>query len=391
MQDSKKTSSRNLKYEKANDVHLFFAKSISSKEAGFPSIGWLCTYTPEELIIASGFTPIRIMGSKNIYKSESYFPINYCPYIKAVWEYILTNNKKLRSIIFTNSCDGMRRLYDVCRKYSPEIPSYMLDVPRINTKDSLDYYACNLKKLINFLEKIKGEKINSSSIEKAAEFVNSKRKLLKEFTSIYMRLPDLINASTYYSIMELSMTSKPNTFVEDLNKYINSIKEIAIQKKFLKSVKPNNTPKIMIIGNFINEEKLWDMLSLLDLRLAADDSCTSSRYFEGFVEMNHNSAPNSNLFILKAIASRYINKPKCARMSDLGAKLDEIENNISSNSIDGVIFISLKFCDNTLYFFPLLKQKLAKLKVPTLFLELEYNNFSGGQIKTRIQAFLEML
>ncbi len=391
MQDSKKISFQNLKHKEVSNINTFFAKSMSSIEADFPSVGWLCTYTPEELIIAGGFMPIRIMGSKNIYKSESYFPINYCPYIKAVWEYILTSNKKLRSIIFTNSCDGMRRLYDICRKYSPKIPSYMLDVPRISTKDSLDYYAYNLKKLVDFLEKIKGEKINNSSIEKAVELVNNKRKLLKEFNSIYMRLPDLINASTYYSIMGLSMTSNPNIFIEDLNKYINSIKEMALQEEFLKSAKSNNTPKIMLIGNFINEEKLWDMLSSLDLRLAADDLCTSSRYFEGFVEINHNSAPNSNLFILKAIASRYINKPQCMRMSDLGAKLEEIENNISNNSIDGVIFISLKFCDNTLYFFPLLKQKLTELKIPTLFLELEYNNFSGGQIKTRIQAFLEML
>ncbi len=79
------------------------------------------------------------------------------------------------------------------------------------------------------------------------------------------------------------------------------------------------------------------------------------------------------------------------RMSDLGSKLKEIENKIKTNNIKGVIYISLKFCDTMLYCFPLLKQRLNEFNIPTLYLEIEYNNFSEGQVKTRTQAFLEML
>ena len=59
--------------------------------------------------------------------------------------------------------------------------------------------------------------------------------------------------------------------------------------------------------------------------------------------------------------------------------------------MQGIIFISLKFCDTMLYSFPLIRKEMAALKTPVLYLEIEYNNFPEGQIKTRMQAFLEML
>lgn len=387
VQDNKKTFSQNLKCKELNNVNTFFLNSILSEETSNPTIRWLCTYTPEELIIAGGFAPLRIIGRENINKAESYFPINYCPYIKAVWEYILADNKRTDPIIFTNSCDGMRRLFDICSRYSPKTPSYMLDVPRINNENSLNYFTHNLQNLIKFIEKIKGGKITSSSIKKAIDLINDKRRLLKEFNSIYRRMPDLINISTYYRIMRLSMISNPNIFIEDLSKYINFTKEIYNGEESKAFLQDSNIPNIMIIGNFISEDKLWNIFSSLDCKLASDDLCNSSRYFEKQVEINS----NSNLYLLKSIAYRYMNKPQCMRMSNLGSKLEEIENKISNNRIDGVIFITLKFCDNMLYFFPLLKQKLNKLNIPTLYLEIEYNNFSEGQIKTRLQAFLEML
>ncbi len=127
------------------------------------------------------------------------------------------------------------------------------------------------------------------------------------------------------------------------------------------------------------------MFSTLDLRLASEDLCISDRYFHGQVRIQEGQD------LIKAIAIRYLNKPGCMRMADLGEKLKSLENKISGNKINGVIFISLKFCDTVLYSFPLLKQKLGELNIPTLYLEIEYGNFSEGQVKTRAQAFLEML
>ena len=181
------------------------------------------------------------------------------------------------------------------------------------------------------------------------------------------------------------MVSGPEVFNRELEDYIRSIKKIGPDDGRPLEAGGNNNPNIMIIGNFITEEKLWDMFSSLGLKLASEDLCVSNRYFQGLVSARESQD------LMGAIAARYLYKPGCMRMADLGEKLKSLENNIKDNKINGVIFISLKFCDTVLYSFPLIKQKLGELNIPTLYLEIEYGNFSEGQVKTRVEAFLEML
>ena len=200
--------------------------------------------------------------------------------------------------------------------------------------------------------------------------------------------------------MELSTSSQVNDFISDFEKFIDSLSRKENTKPGPSgeptTSKDNNIPEIMIIGNLITEEKLWDMLSSIDLRLVSDDLCISSRYYTRLVDNGSHEQVNSSTRqekdkLFRAISDRYLGKPHCMRMADMGAKVAEIEKKVKEDNVRGVIFISLKFCDTMLYSFPLIKQALGKLKIPVLYLEIEYNNFSVGQVKTRTQAFLEML
>lgn len=369
---------------KINNPGQFFKNTLSGPPAG-PTVGWFCTYTPEELIIAAGFTPVRIFGRKKISKSESYFPINFCPYIKAGWESLLSDNHSFKGLVFANSCDGMRRFYDVARIYLKDTPSYLLDVPHLKSSNSIDFFTANTGELKAFLEKLGGSKITTRKIEKAIITTGKKRALLKELNGFIKKFPHILNISTYFKIMELAFLSEPEIFSEELEKYIKFINIYTVSDKTASSADYKEYPPIMIIGNFIAEKKLWELLSTMNITLACDDLCTSGRYFENRID------PDNHRDLLKAIAESYLSKPPCMRMANLGFKLAEIKDNITGNDIRGVLFISLKFCDTMLYSFSILKKKLNEMGIPALYLEIEYNNFSEGQIKTRVQAFLEML
>jgi benzoyl-CoA reductase/2-hydroxyglutaryl-CoA dehydratase subunit BcrC/BadD/HgdB len=360
-------------------------------------IGWLCTYIPEEIILSAGFTPTRILGEDRINKAEGYFPTNFCPYLKSCWESILNDTEKLSAVVFTNSCDGMRRSYDICKNYKQQTPSFLLDVPRINTDASLKHFSNNLFELAGFLGKLKKTKIEFESLEKSIKLVNEKRILLKKLNHYYNKFNNLVDNSDYFDIMKLSMITEPEIFIQDLRTYLEKISEESTASETAFENKNSGFPAVMIIGNFINESKLWKSFKDLNCKIAATDLCNSNRYYEGLVQNalgkdTENIAINSNIETpLDAIAARYLNKPQCMRMANLGIKLREIEKNIADNNIKGVIFISMKFCDCTLLFYPLLRQHLSETGVQSLFLEIEHNNFSEGQIKTRIQAFLEIL
>ena len=59
-----------------------------------------------------------------------------------------------------------------------------------------------------------------------------------------------------------------------------------------------------------------------------------------------------------------------------------------AESVDGVLYHTVQFCDNYSYEYAWLK---GILKKPMLLLETDYTKQSYGQILTRIEAFLESL
>ena len=385
--------------DKAFNLDEQFQLSLNSTK-DIKNIGWLCTYTPEEMIIASDFNPIRILGSKKLNKSESYFPINFCPYLKSSWEALLNAEDALSAVIFTNSCDGMRRLYDTAEHYLKDMPVYMLDVPRNTDIRAKDFFASKLKDLKVFLEGLSGNSMETDHITRAIKLMNRKRTLLANFSRLFFKGHTDLKISDYYKIMELSTSSHINDFLSEFEKFVDSLGRGDNTKPGPSGEtiisKDNNIPEVMIIGNLITEDKLWDMLSSIDLKLVSDDLCISSRYYTTLVnngspgQADDVTRPEKDR-LLRALSERYLSKPLCMRMADMGAKIAEIEKKVIEDDVRGVIFITLKFCDTMLYSFPLIKQTLSKLKIPVLYLEIEYNNFSAGQVKTRTQAFLEML
>lgn len=387
---------------------LAFSQFIKNdNKSTLPKIGWLCTYTPEEIIIANGFWPVRIAGREKTKKAEGYFPINFCPFIKSSMEDLIALKSDLSAVIFANSCDGMRRFYDIAAKYLPGLPVFMLDVPRNKNELAIEHFSVNILKMSGFLEAVSGRKMTLPDLISAQEKSNEKRMLLKKLNNFFITDQKEIGVKNYFNALVSSMTEEPGYFNADLKSYL----EYAGIQKEHKQMKPDvehgetsiaHLPEIMIIGNFIDEDKLWDIFDELDCKILADDLCTSSRYFENIIQSadfhdffgrKSQTAPKTETvdLLVRDIAVRQLFKPQCMRMANLNNKLEEINKNIEKNKIKGIIYISQKFCDNTLLFYPLLRENLNKKNIPSLFLEIEHNNLSVGQIKTRVQAFLEII
>src|SRR4030043_1590178 len=233
-------------------INTCFSNSFKTTKDERLRVGWLCTYTPEEIILAAGFTPTRILGEDRVNKAEGYFPTNFCPYLKSSWESILNDISKLSAIVFVNSCDGMRRLYDICKNYKPQTPSFMLDVPKINTDASLAHFSNNLFELAGFLEELKKSKIEFGTLKKSIELVNKKRTLLKKLNYYYSEFDGLVEDPDFFDILKLSMISEPEIFIQDLCAYLEKIAEESATIEIAGAGENNGFhPRIMIIGNFI--------------------------------------------------------------------------------------------------------------------------------------------
>lgn len=89
---------------------------------------------------------------------------------------------------------------------------------------------------------------------------------------------------------------------------------------------------------------------------------------------------------LKEYARGLLSQFPCMRMEQ-AANRDELIRRYA-DSVDGIIYHTVQFCDNYAYEYAWLKDWLKK---PLLLLETDYTKQSYGQILTRIEAFLESL
>jgi benzoyl-CoA reductase subunit C len=56
-----------------------------------------------------------------------------------------------------------------------------------------------------------------------------------------------------------------------------------------------------------------------------------------------------------------------------------------------VIFLFLKFCDPHAFDYPYMKAMLDQAGIPSLMFEIEDQLASEGQLRTRCEAFMEMI
>ncbi|MDY6833456.1 MAG: 2-hydroxyacyl-CoA dehydratase family protein, partial [Chloroflexota bacterium] len=81
----------------------------------------------------------------------------------------------------------------------------------------------------------------------------------------------------------------------------------------------------------------------------------------------------------------------CARMTGLEQRFQQVKELIQQYAIDGVVYSVVRLCDQHLWDAPYFEERLDAEGVPLLVLENEYLWHNIGQIRTRIEAFVEMI
>jgi benzoyl-CoA reductase subunit C len=139
----------------------------------------------------------------------------------------------------------------------------------------------------------------------------------------------------------------------------------------------------MITGSIMEASGIADLIEEAGGEVACDDLCTGSRYFWDCVEQEDDP--------FLALSRHYLSRIPCARMMDSDRRLDHVMSLAADFDVHGAICYTLKFCDTFLYDIPLLKERLDARNIPSLILDSDYTPGTMGRLKTRIEAFLEML
>lgn len=360
---------------------LSFDLSRCAPDPQRPRIGLLCSYTPEEVILAAGLQPFKLrMTGKPLQRADAYLHNTLCAYVRSILEGALEGEAEgLSGMLFVNSCDAMRRLCDVWRHYLPTGFVHLLDLPRESTPEKVAFYARQLRELGAALAGAFQVEVSSESLSQAIRQVNRTRRLLSELASLAQGPNAPLEASQLLSLSLMAQASDRGRF----NRLLEDLLEQARKPTGEVSRRTDPRPRVLLTGSVIDGPEIMSFMEDLGLRVVAADLCTAQRGLDHPVEEEGDP--------WEALARRYLLRAPCARMKGLEQRMGFIRKLMAGHQVAGVVSYTLKFCDPELMFYPLLKQELEAQGVPHVHLEGDGTLGSFGQMKTRIQAFTEML
>lgn len=349
------------------------------KRYGRPVFGFFCTYTPEEIIHAAGGIPFRIIGQKkSVVCSDAHLQSYSCSLVRTGLDMALTGQLDfIEGAVFPHTCDSIQRLSDIWRintdyRFHGDI---VLPV-KLDTESARTYLIEELTSFVKKIETYTGRQIDDASLVEAIRLYNRMRSNLARLYELKEHNPEIIPSSSVNDCVQAAMfmpVEEHNTLMETLLADIGGDKVTS------------HKTRVFIAGNLCVFGEIYDYIEAAGGAVVGDDMCTGSRYFVV-------NADEKAIRPIEALADRIIRRPICAAKHN--ANVDRgryLKKMIQDSSAQGVIFLMVKFCDPHSFDYPYLKESVDELRVPHMLLETEMDNPSLGQIKTRIEAFMEMI
>lgn len=350
------------------------------KQEPRPKIGFVCVYTPLALIDAAGYAPYRILPMGECPDQSGHLlHDNICPHVKRILDRALDKDMPdLEGMVFTNSCDAMRRAADAWHRIRPDDPLFLIDLPPTTDASATAFLTGEFIRLADHLAQWRGGVLALDKIRESIEMYNEIAVLLETHRKRTVQ-DGLPGGNPGLQTLYNQITT------EDFNSARKRLKTV------LDEVTPQTLPDgqvpVFLFGNVLPDPEVFALFESCGAGIVGDDFCTGSRLFTP-LEID----PSKDIFF--EMARNILDQPPCARTFDCkrpGAIGTDILERAKACKARGVIGHTLKFCDPYLARLPGVRDVFKSAGIPLLLLEGDCTLRSIGQQRTRIEAFIEML
>jgi benzoyl-CoA reductase/2-hydroxyglutaryl-CoA dehydratase subunit BcrC/BadD/HgdB len=358
----------------------------SVRDQGKKFVGFYCVFAPQELIVAADAVPVTLCATKEepIADGEKYLPRNFCPLIKSSYGFAITekcaffNNSEF--IIGETTCDGKKKMFELMEKFKPTV---VLEVPQSAKGEAQkQYWRSEVARCKQEIEQRLGVTITDDKMKAAIKDLNEQRGLMRELASLNTAIPaPLSGVDTLKVMWARNFTFDRAAFNKELSELIAELKAMKAKGE---GVLPKKAPRIIVTGvpTGVGSEKVIRIIEESGAAVVYLENCA------GMKQYLHDVATTGSP--LDAIADKYLQTP-CSCMSPNTGRLELLAKLAKEYHADGVVDITWVGCHTYNVESRVLKEYLsAHGNVPLLQIETDYSQGDAGQIKTRIEAFLEM-
>ncbi len=362
-----------------------------AKQDGKLCLGYTCYHIPEVLLNLPGCFSTRLRaprtGSLDI---ATYYMSSYlCGFSKALVERGIEGGyNHLDALIGSETCSEMNRAYEHFEllklvpndKFFVAIP----DVPLKIAPHTVKHYKTQLQvKVLNKLHDVYGVDISEDAMRQAVKEHNEVCRILTEIGEYRKEENPRITGYEYHVLCLVSYVCPKYLIVDKLRE---TAEELKTRQP---DAKKNFRAKIVVVGSELDDPDFTKLFEEAGALVVADRFCFGSLPGREEIRLTDDGD------VLEQILLHYMHTSQCPRymsQDKVNGRKEYVRQLVEEYHADGVVYEQLKFCEYWGYERALASHIITNdFGIPSVSVDRQYTANASGQLRTRIQAFVESL
>lgn len=372
-----------------SEVHgLRIQELQDAKAQGRKIVGTFCVFVPEELVLAADGVCIGLCAGADAgtEAAEKLVPRNTCALIKSFVGFKLARlcpyTESCDLVVGETTCDGKKKAYEA---FADHVPMYVMEVPQMKTAADRQLWKSEVMRFKERLEELTGNRITAEKLKGSIKLVNDRRRALQRLNKLRAAVPTPISGRDVLLVNQVSFYDDPARFTQSIGKLCDEMEQRITAGN---GIVPNGARRLMMSGcpMAVPNWKLPYLVESSNAIIVGEESCIGTRNTRDLVDESAGTVDE----MLDALVDRYM-KIDCACFTPNTERPDHIVDMAKELKVDGVIHYALSFCQPYASETFKVEKALQDAGIPMLSIETDYSMEDVEQLKTRVEAFVEMV
>ena len=361
-----------------------------ARREGEVCVAYVCENTPEPLLNLPGAFSARLRAPRTgSMEMGTYYMTSFlCEYSRALLERAIEGGYSFADcIISPDGCSMMNRcvenmeLLKTMGKDNDRFFYEFMEIPMKADDNGLNLYVLQCRNhILTPLSRAYGIDVSDGAIRQAVEEHNRVCRLIREIGEFRKAERPAITGYEFH-IITLATYAAPKKFL------IPMLEETLAELKVRKPDRKGYRVRVALVGSEVDDIDFIKLIEDAGAFVCADRFCCGS--FPGRDPI----ALTEDEDALTQICRQYMYRCQCPRMMNMEKMLGRrayVNQLANEYNADGIIYEQIKFCDPWAYERMLGSHILREdYGYPVLSVDRPYNISSSGQMRTRVQAFVE--
>lgn len=360
-------------------------------DKGGLAVGYTCYFMPEVLLNVDNCFSVRLRaprtGSMDI--ATYYMSSFLCGFSKALLERGIEGGYNFLSCLMgSETCSEMNRTLEHFEilKLVPNDKFFVtiIDAPFKITEHGLKHYVNQIRmKVLDRLHEVYGADISDESLRKAMEMHNRVARVMRAIGDYRKEDNPRITGYEYHVLSVATYCCPKAEIIDKLEETLEELKtRVPDEKKKFRA-------KVVVVGSEMDDPDFTKQIEDAGALVVADRYCFGTMPGRDVIELNDTDD------VLTQICLHYLKTSQCPRFMSqekVQNRRDFVAGLVRDYHAEGVIYEQLKFCEYWGYERALASHIMqSDYNIPAVSIDRQYTASGSGQLRTRVQAFVESL